>query len=65
MRSCVAWSDIGSLWFDSDETESAGFVLKCVCNFRKEKNAFRAGDHFVILCCSNGSFTVVLRKKLV
>lgn len=65
MHRCVASSDTGSLWFDSDETESAGFVQKCVCNFRKGKNGFRAGEHFVILCCSYGSFPVVLRKKLV
>lgn len=39
-------------------TESAGFVQKCVCNFRKGENRFRAGEHFVILCCSYGSFPV-------
>lgn len=65
MHRCVAWSGIGSLRFDSDETGSAGFVLKGVCNFGKGKDEFRAGDHLVILCHSYGPFPMVLKKKLV
>lgn len=65
MHRCVAWSGIGSLWFDSDETWSAGFVLKCVGSFGKGKNEFRTGDHLVILCHSYGPFPMVLKNKLV
>lgn len=62
---CVACRGISSLRFDSDETESGGFVLKCARNFRKGKNRFRAGDHSVILRHLYGSFPVILKKKLV
>ena len=62
MHRCVAWSGIGSLWFDSDETGSGGVCAETILKFQEGKNGFRAGDHSVIWYHLYGSFPVVLKK---